>query len=280
MPRNATKRRWGLASLVWCLPSLLSTPAAFCQVAEPPERADHTSMSAHHMNFSMGAEKCAPTYTYQDGPVGPDRWSGVCQTGNMQSPVNIRDPEQLPIGGLLKFGYAPVDLDEINDCNAYRILVRFPDNDWLKVGRKPYFLTELHFRHPGENAVNGWRPRMAVQLVHLDAEGSVAIVEVPVVAGKENRAMKAVLEHVPEPGEENKLCGATIDATDFLPADRSFYRVPGSLTVPICNEGVTWFVMKHPIEFSEAQISEYLNYYHDTARPLQPSNGRPVAESP
>ena len=78
------------------------------------------------MNFSMGWEKCAPTYTYDDGPAGPDQWSGVCRTGNMQSPVNIRDPEQLPIGGLLKFSYAPVDLDEINDCNAYRILVRFP----------------------------------------------------------------------------------------------------------------------------------------------------------
>ena len=123
----------------------------------PPERADHASMGAHHMNFSMGSEKCAPTYTYDDGPAGPDQWSGVCQTGNMQSPVNIRDAEQLPLSGLLKFSYATVDLDVINDCNAYRILVRFPDNDWLKVGRKPYFLTELHFRHPGENAVNGWR---------------------------------------------------------------------------------------------------------------------------
>jgi carbonic anhydrase len=69
-------------------------------------------MGAHHMNFSMGSEKCTPTYTYQDGPFGPNQWSGVCQTGNMQSPVNIRDAEQLPLGGLLKFGYAPVDLDE------------------------------------------------------------------------------------------------------------------------------------------------------------------------
>jgi carbonic anhydrase len=121
---------------------------------------------------------------------------------------------------------------------------------------------------------------MSVELVHLDAEANVAIIEVPVVAGKENRAMKAILEHVPEAGEENKFCGASIDATNFLPADRSFYRVPGSLTVPICNEGVTWFVMKHPIEFSEAQISAYMKLYRDTARPLQPLNGRPVAESP
>ena len=250
------------------------------QVAEPPESADHTQMGVHHMNFPMGWETCAPSYTYKDGPIGPNHWSGVCQTGKMQSPVDIRDLQPLPIGGILKFGYAPVDLDVINDCNAYRILVRFPDNAWLKVGRKPYFLSELHFRHPGENAVNGARPRMSVELVHLDAEANVAIIEVPVVAGKENRAMKAVLEHVPDPGFEYKFCGASIDATDFLPADRKFYRVPGSLTVPICNEGVTWFVMKHPIEFSEAQIFEYMKHYPDSARPLQPANGRPMAESP
>ena len=46
---------------------------------------------------------------------------------------------------------------------------------------------------------SGVRPaaRMSVELVHLDAEANVAIIEVPVVAGKENRAMKAILEYVP-----------------------------------------------------------------------------------
>jgi carbonic anhydrase len=167
----------------------------------------------------------------------------------------------------------------INNCNQYRILVRFPDNKWLRIGRKPYFLSELHFRVPGENAVNGKRPRMSVQLVHLSPETVIAIVEVPVVAGKENPAMKALLEHVPAPGKESKVDGVQINPTDFLPADHTFYRVPGSLTVPICNEGVTWYVMKNPIEFSEAQIAAYLKHYHDTARPLQPANGRPMAES-
>ncbi len=280
MRRGAIEAKRGLGPFALCLSALIFAPAALSQVAEPPESANHAQMGVHHMNFSMGWETCGPSYTYKDGPSGPNRWSGVCRTGKMQSPVDIRDPQPLPIGGILKFGYAPVDLDVINDCNAYRILVRFPDNDWLKVGRKPYFLSELHFRYPGENAVNGVRPRMSVQLVHLDAEANVAIIEVPVVAGKENRAMKAVLEHVPDPGFEYKYCQASIDATDFLPADRGFYRVPGSLTVPICNEGVTWFVMKHPIEFSEAQISEYMKNYPDSARPLQPGNGRPMAETP
>ena len=91
--------------------------------------------------------------------------------------------------------------------------------------------------------------------------------------------MKTLLEHVPAPGKESKVGGVKIDPVDFLPEDRSFYRFPGSLTTPICNEEVMWYVMKNPVEFSEAQITEYMKYYQDTARPLQPLNGRPVAES-
>jgi carbonic anhydrase len=271
-----------LTLLVSCLSLFAAAPPASSQVAEVPEKVDpaqHEHMHMGHMNFSMGEETCSPTYTYNEGPSSPDHWPGVCTTGKMQTPVDIRNPQKLPLAGLLKFGYQPAELDVINDCNRYRILARFPDNDWLMVGRKPYFLSELHFRQPGENAVDGKRPRMSVQLVHLSPESVVVVIEVPVVAGKENRAMKALLEHVPAPGKESKVPGVQIDVRDFLPADRSFYRVHGSLTTPICNEGATWFVMKNPIEFSRAQIAAYMKYYHDTARPLQPSNGRPIAES-
>jgi carbonic anhydrase len=269
---------------IGCCFALFGTaPVALSQIAEPPEPApnahQHMHMGPHFMNFPMGEETCAPPYTYTAGPTGPEHWLGLCRTGKMQGPIDIRDAEKLPLGSLLKFSYQPAPLDVINDCNRYRLLVRFPDNEWFRVGKKPYFLSELHFRQPGENAINGKRPRMSVELVHLDPESTIAIVEVPVVAGKENPAMKALLAHAPPPGKESKVPDVQIDATDFLPRDRSFYRVPGSLTHPICNEGVTWYVMKHPIELSEAQIAAYEKHYHDTARPLQPANGRMVADS-
>ena len=285
MSSRSRARTGQLASAVAVsLAAFMPGPPLHGQIAEPPEVAepaqhDHMSMGAHHMNFPLGEETCGPHYTYTKGPLGPEHWPGVCAVGRMQAPVDIRNPQKLPLGSLLKFGYQPVALDVINDCNQYRILVRFPDNDWLKVGRKPYFLSELHFRQPGEYAVDGKRPVMSVQLVHLSPESMVVVLEVPVVAGRENQAMKALLQHVPAAGKEHTIAGVKIDATDFLPANRSFYRVPGSLTVPICNEGATWFVMKNPIEFSRAQIAAYARYYHDTARPLQPVNGRPVAES-
>jgi carbonic anhydrase len=90
--------------------------------------------------------------------------------------------------------------------------------------KTPYFLSELHFRQPGENGINGKRPAMSVQLVHRSPESRFLIIEVAVVAGKENPAMKTLLEHVPERGRENKAAGVKINSADFLPADRSFYR--------------------------------------------------------
>jgi carbonic anhydrase len=37
--------------------------------------------------------------------------------------------------------------------------------------------------------------------------------------------------------------------------------------------------MKNPIEMSADQIAKYKKYYHNTARPLQPLNDRPLVES-
>jgi carbonic anhydrase len=228
--------------------------------------------------MNIAAETCAPTFTYDEGPRGPGQWPGLCNAGKMQAPIDIEHAETLRID-TLKVKYEPADLDIVNDCNRYRILVKFPDNYWLTVGKKPYNLSELHFRTPGENAVNGKRPKMSIQLVHFSPEGVFLVVEVPVVAGKENPVIKTLWSHIPDPGKESKVSGIKINAADLLPADRSFYRYPGSLTTPGCTEVATWMVMKHPIELSEAQIAEYTQYYHDNARPLQPLNGRPVSQA-
>jgi carbonic anhydrase len=235
--------------------------------------ADH-----HHLHLPLGEQKCEPKYTYNEGPLGPASWGALCTTGRMQAPIDISRSEKLPVDNL-KIDYQPADLDIINDCNEYRILVKFPDNYWLLVGKKPYNLTELHFREPGENAVNGKRPRMSVQFVHFSPEGVFLIIEVPIVAGKENPVIKTLWEHIPVPGKETKVEGTRINPADLLPADRSFYRFPGSLTSPICNEVVNWYVMKNPIELSEAQIQEYTRHYHNTVRPLQPLNARPVVQN-
>jgi carbonic anhydrase len=280
MSRRRTASICLLAPFCLCLSVGLKASPADCQIAQLPEKADqHQHGAGHHMNIPDEAtDTCAPKFSYDDGPLGPSHWGGVCSTGTLQSPIDIQQTRKLVMVSVT-WGYQPADLDVVNDCNHHRIVVRLPDNDWLRIGKKPYFLSEIDFHSPGENAVNGKRPRMAIHLIHLSAESVFFIIEVPVVAGKENALFKTLLEHVPAPGKENKVTGVKLNAADFLPADRGYYRFQGSLTTPLCNEGVTWLVMKNPIEFSEAQIAEYEKHYHNTARPLQSLNGRPVTET-
>jgi carbonic anhydrase len=298
------------------------TAPAAGQAAEPPEKPEPRQNSYGHgmdMNVPSGAsDKCEPKFTYEDGPRGPSHWDGVCNTGHMQTPIDIKNPQIVPIPPLppLEFKYQPADLDVVNDCNTYEIKLRFPDNQWLRVNRKPYRLSEIEFHEPGENAVNGIRPPMSLLMVHLSPESTLLVIEVPIVVGKENPVIKTLWQHIPKGGKERLVrdvkdnaagllpargssgslttapfCdltkvdiervagGIKINAADLLPADHGFYRFPGSLTTPICNEGVQWYLMKHPIEMSQAQIDEYRKYYHNTARPLQPLNHRPLVES-
>jgi len=270
-----------LALLVLCLP-VWTHAAPAGQAAQLPAEEQHQHEHGHEMNTPSGAsDKCEPLFTYEEDLRGPSHWAGVCGTGHMQTPVNITKAEQVPVPPLppLEFSYKAADLDVVNDCNNYQIKLRFPENQWLKVARKPYRLSEIDFHEPAENAVNGKRAPMSIELVHLSPESTFLVVEVPVVAGKENPVIKTLLEHIPPAGKEHAMDSVKINAMDLLPPDHGFYRFPGSLTTPICNEGVMWFLMKNPIEMSEAQISKYKEYYHNTARPLQPLNNRPVFES-
>ena len=281
-----TKRVTGICLLAFsvsCFPVYFHATSGSYQAAEPPEEPDqHEHQHGHEMNIPSGAsEKCEPNFTYEEGPQGPSHWEGVCNTGHMQTPINITSPQIVPIPPLppLQFKYQPADLDIVNDCNQYQIKVRFPDNQWLRVARKPYRLSEIDFHEPGENAVNGTRAPMGILLIHLSPESTFLMIEVPVVVGKENSVIKTLLENIPNGGKERVVAGVKISAADLLPADHGFYRFPGSLTTPICNEGVQWYLMKHPIEMSKDQIAQFKKYYHDTARPLQPLNNRPLVES-
>ena len=260
-----------------------ATPTEAHQAAQLPEKAEqHQHGHSMDMNIPSGAsDKCEPNFTYDDGPLAPSHWQGVCNTGHMQAPIDVTRSEKVSIPPLppLQMSYRPADLDLVNDCNHYLIKLRFPANQWLKYNRKPYRLSEITFHEPGETAVNGKRPPMSLQLVHLSPEATFLVIEVPVVVGKENPVIKALWEHIPAAGKEQAVAAVKINAMDLLPADHGYYRFPGSLTNPICNEGVTWFLLKNPIEMSEAQIAQYRKYYHNTARPLQPLNDRPIFES-
>jgi carbonic anhydrase len=151
---------------------------------------------------------------------------------------------------------------------------------FLLVGDMRYELTQFHFHHPSEESINGKRYDMVAHLMHESKDGKVAGVAVLLKAGRANPTVRQLWEHMPNtPGKQKVIAGAEANPTGLLPRDTSYYTYMGSLTAPPCSEGVTWFVLKTPVDISAEEISAFAKLYPDDVRPLQPLNGRVVKES-
>src|ERR1700693_5365282 len=78
-----------------------TAPAAgqAAQLPDTPEQHRHSM----DMNLPSGVtNKCEPKYTYDEGPRGPSHWEGVCNTGHMQTPIDISEPEKVSLALLPK----------------------------------------------------------------------------------------------------------------------------------------------------------------------------------
>lgn len=85
---------------------------------------------------------------------------------------------------------------------------------------------------------------------------------------------------MPKTEGQEEVAGVEISPGGLLPRDAgAYYMYMGSLTAPPCTEGVTWFVLKNPVEMSADQIDAFAKLYPHDARPLQPLNGRVVKQS-
>jgi carbonic anhydrase len=197
--------------------------------------------------------------------------------GHAQSPINITGTKKTDLPPLI-FGYNAVPLNIIN--NGHTIQVNYPPGSSLIVGDKTYTLQQFHFHHPSEEHFNGQAYDMEAHLVHVDAEGHLAVVAVLLQTSNANRFIGTIWQNIPEEQEKGlEVPGVVLKVKDLLPADHGYYTFAGSLTTPPCSEGVTWFVLKHLVSFSASQLAEFARLYPRDARPIEPRNGREILET-
>ena len=79
-----------------------------------------------------------------------------------------------------------------------------------------------------------------------------------------------------EQGKEMAVQGVTVSVSMLLPATRGYFTYDGSLTTPPCTEGVTWFVLKTPVQVSPDEIAAFARKYPHNARPIQQLHGRVI----
>ncbi|MGH9757720.1 MAG: carbonic anhydrase [Candidatus Acidiferrales bacterium] len=217
------------------------------------------------------------------GDDGPEHWGDLnpeyatCKTGMLQSPINIEGakPADLPP---IHFDYQLSPLAIIN--NGHTVQINYAPGSSVAIGGKQYSVIQFHFHHPSEEEIGGQRYDMGAHIVHDDGQGHLVVIAILFQSGSENPLIHVLWDHLPrEMGKEVKVKKVVFNLEDLLPADRGYFTFAGSLTTPPCSEGVTWYVLKQPVEISPAQIAAFAKLYPDNARPLQPANGREILES-
>jgi carbonic anhydrase len=217
---------------------------------------------------------------------GAEHWSDLdpefapCNAGKEQSPIDIRNAEKAELPAL-RFEYKSGPLKYLIN-NGYTIRVNYHDapgsGNFLMVGDKRYHLTQFHFHRPSEEYIRG-KP-MVAHLMHEANDGRVAAVAVLLKAGGANATIQQIWDHMPKTeGKEQEIAGVEVNPAGLLPRDASYYTYRGSLTAPPCTEGITWFVLKTPVDISVAEIDAFAKLYPHDVRPPQPLNGRVVKES-
>jgi carbonic anhydrase len=154
------------------------------------------------------------------------------------------------------------------------------NGNFLIVGDKRYELTQFHFHRPSEEYIHGKPPDMVIHCMHQSSDGKVAGVAVLLKSGNANATVQRLWEHMPKTaGAEKLIAGVEIDPAGLLPRDDTYYTYRGSQSAPSCSEGVTWFVLKSPVDISADEINAFARLYPHDVRPVQPLNGRVVGES-
>ncbi len=201
----------------------------------------------------------------------------LCRLGQRQSPIDIVSPvkQKMPT---LEFRYHAAPLKVANDRHTLR--VRFANGSHLAVGKQSYTLQQFHFHTPGGDRIAGEGFPMAAHLLHKSQSGQLLALVVLFKLGAENPALAALWPWIPPQADgDHVVAGATANALLLLPDNRAYYRYEGSLTASPCTEGVTWLVMKQPLELSPAQLAFWKARFADNIRSPQAQLGRVVQES-
>ena len=135
-------------------------------------------------------------------------------------------------------------------------------------GGQRYELKQFHFHHPSEEKIDGKSYALVAHLAHGNAEVKLVVVGVMFDEGAENRALKTLWADQPSEKEMVAIAsGTSFNPTSLLLPTRSYYHFSDSLTTPPCSEGVSWFVLRTPVEASKAQTERFAARYPMNARP-------------
>jgi len=204
---------------------------------------------------------------------GPEHWgnfSGTCDMGKAQSPINIVPTQSIELDALHEISFAEdFHTDAKIFDNGHSIKVIPSNGSKITIHGKDYKLVQFHFHGKSEHTIDGRQYDMVAHMVYQAKDKTLAVVAVMFEVGEKNEFLQTIINNIGST--------ANIDPQDLLPKDIShYYHYIGSLTTPPCSENVQWYILKHTDSISNAQLKTFRKFYIDNQRPVQAINARDI----
>ncbi|MGX7048995.1 hypothetical protein RU86_GL002191 [Lactococcus piscium] len=191
-------------------------------------------------------------------------------SGKMQSPINIDSKKvdiMTPDKGEMTLNFGKKITKAENNGHSIQVT----DSGQSTINGREFNLTQFHFHAESEHTVDGKHYPLEAHFVNQSQDGRIAVIGVFFKAGRENLGFKEVLADV-----ASKKIDAITDIDKMIPQNKSFYHYLGSLTTPPLTENVEWYLMKAPLEVSQAQLDAFKKLYAHNNRKIQPLNDRKI----
>ncbi|XP_066486476.1 carbonic anhydrase 4-like [Tiliqua scincoides] len=260
-------------------------------------------------------------WCYDDHHCGPSTWLSMGQCGGKrQSPIDInpdKTTHNSKLGPIILTGYG--DSKKLLEMKNTGKTVDVELGDGLQLSGHglpaPYTAKSFHLHwgngnsRPGsEHYINGRQYSMELHIVHTKNNMSVAdalkdpegiavlgffVQGYEKTKGKTAEAWESLIKYLPKvsvKGEDTDLDG-TVSLLDLLGTTdlARYYRYPGSLTTPDCNEVVLWTIFVEPILVPLKVVAAFPELYSTSSpggphlennfRPLQKIEERTVEAS-
>ncbi|KAH7405837.1 alpha carbonic anhydrase [Phaeosphaeria sp. MPI-PUGE-AT-0046c] len=221
--------------------------------------------------------------TFGYGPLnGPFNWATLaveneaCKAGANQSPINIDDSVTV-MTEKPKINIPEQEVEFENLGTTIEVIV----NGTTTVAGSDFQLVQFHMHTPSEHHINGEYHPLEVHMVHQGVADPTQIAVVALMfqvsAGESSSIIKSLASSVSAistPGTKVAI-PAGIDFADVLAKVESsqMLQYSGSLTTPPCAEGVTFMIVKDPLDISVADFNSIKSVVKFNSRFIQNSLG-------
>lgn len=225
--------------------------------------------------YSEPIDKQPKPWSY-DGATGPSNWGSLsaefskCGSGKWQSPIDIpRKAAKSKNAIRFKWASETMAVDRKRPSGE----VSWSGRSKASLNGETYAVKKTVFHSPSEHQINGFSYPMEMQLYLESPSGRVAILGVFVEIGASHKEFDKIISQFSLPAEAPPVVNQ-VSARDLLPATFDHYKYEGSLTMPPCTEGVSWYVLDHSVEVSASQLAQLRSKVGQNARPVQALGSR------